>query len=336
MPEPGCLAETYLDEIPTCHWIVGTDGVFHSAHGELEGLFGKKAADLQGKPAAEALDPDMARVWKARFARALKGEVVRLRERRGGATWYVGMFPIRVADQIRYAGGLAAEVTPWSTADQELRQTVLGALKAQEFERNVTARFLHDVVGQNLTAFGLQLDLVRMDLENLQPETCARVAEMQRVLESMMEEVREYSYELNPSAVERAGLRAGLDRLVARFRKRFPGILRVNADPSLKLGPAVASAMYHIAQDALENSVQHSSCSAIEIAVKSTRNGPALEIRDNGDGFDPGDILGGHRGLGLLSMEHYAAQAGLDLSIMSDPETGTVVRAAAPEAGLKG
>ena len=26
-------------------------------------------------------------------------------------------------------------------------------------------------------------------------------------------------------------------------------------------------------------------------------------------------LLGGRRGLGLLSMEHYAAQAGLDLSI---------------------
>ena len=31
-------------------------------------------------------------------------------------------------------------------------------------------------------------------------------------------------------------------------------------------------------------------------------------------------------------MEHYAAEAGLDLSIESDPGTGTVVRAAAPEA----
>ena len=226
MPEPGCLAQTYLDEIPTCHWIVGTDGVFHRAHGELEGIFGKKAADLQGKPAAATLDPDIARVWKARFARVLKGEVVRLRERRGGATWYVGMFPIRVAGEIRYAGGLAAEVTPWSTAEQELRYTVLGALKAQEFERNMVARFLHDVVGQNLTAFGLQLDLVRMDLESLQPETCARVAEMQKLLETMMEEVREYSYELNPSAVERAGLRAALDRLVARLHKRYAGILR--------------------------------------------------------------------------------------------------------------
>jgi signal transduction histidine kinase len=119
--------------------------------------------------------------------------------------------------------------------------------------------------------------------------------------------------------------------LKARVRKRFTGTLRVNADPSLKLDPKIASAMYHIAQEAVENAVQHSSCSVIEIAVKSTRTGSSLEVRDNGRGFDPADTLGACRGLGLLSMEHYAAQAGLDLSIQSDREAGTVVRASAPE-----
>ena len=33
--------------------------------------------------------------------------------------------------------------------------------------------------------------------------------------------------------------------------------------------------------------------------------------------------------MGLLSMEHYAAQAGLDLSIDSNRKTGTIVKAAA-------
>ena len=65
-----------------------------------------------------------------------------------------------------------------------------------------------------------------------------------------MEEVREYSYELNPSTVERAGLRSALDRLVSRIRERFAGNLRLNVDPSLKLDPKIASAMYQIAQEA--------------------------------------------------------------------------------------
>jgi signal transduction histidine kinase len=184
-------------------------------------------------------------------------------------------------------------------------------------------------VGQNLTALGLQLDLIRMDLENVSPETCARVVEIQKILEAMMQRVREYSYELNPATVERAGLRSALDRLTGRVRGRFSGTLRVNVDPSLKIDSKVASAMYQIAQEAVENAIQHAGCSAIEIAIKITRAATALEIKDNGKGFDTSDLLRGGRGLGLLSMEHYAAQAGLDLSITSSREMGTTVRAAA-------
>jgi PAS domain S-box-containing protein len=328
MSDAECLAEAFLEQSPACHWVVTAGGVFHRIYGDPASIFGKPAAELAGRSAAEALAPELAHVWRDRFARAFEGETVVLRERRGTAIWYLTVFPIRVGGEIRYAGGLAREITAWSVAEQELRYTVLGALKAQEFERNTVSRFLHDTVGQNLTALGLQLDLIRMDLENAQPETCARVIEIQRILEAMMQRVREYSYELNPSTVERAGLRSALDRLTGRIRGRFTGALRVNVDPSLKVDPKIASAMYQIAQEAVENAIQHASCSAIEIAIKSTRGVTALEIRDNGKGFDTSDLLRGCRGLGLLSMEHYAAQAGLDLSITSHREMGTSVRAA--------
>ncbi|MGA2267284.1 MAG: ATP-binding protein [Bryobacteraceae bacterium] len=332
MPDAGCLAEAFLEQSSACHWIVTAAGVFHCIYGDPASIFGRPASELVGRPAAEALDPGLASVWRDRFARALEGETLILRERRGNAIWDLTVFPIRFGEEIRYAGGMAREVTPWSIAEQELRYTVLGALKAQEFERNMVAKFLHDTVGQNLTALGLQLDLIRMDLESVSPETCARVVEIQQTLETMMQGVREYSYELNPSTVERAGLRSALDRFSGRIRGRFGGSLRVNVDPSLKIDPKIASAMCQIAQEAVENAVQHASCSAIEIAIKSSRTAIVLEIRDNGKGFDTSDLLRGCRGLGLLSMEHYAAQAGLDLSIISNRGMGTTVRAAAPEA----
>jgi signal transduction histidine kinase len=331
MLTPAQLAEALLEQSPGCHWAVTRAGVFERVYGDPRAVFGRPAADLTGRVVSEVLDRDQAATWHGRFHRALSGETLSLRERRGPASWLISLFPIRFEGEVLFAGGMAREVTSWSTAEQELRYTVLGALKAQEFERNMVSKFLHDTVGQNLTAFGLQLDLIRMDLETISPDTCQRVAETQHVLESVMENVREYSYELNPSAVERAGLRSALDRLVVRIRQRFAGAVRVNVDPSLKLDPKIASAMYQIAQEAVENAVQHSSCSVIEIAVKSTRSGPSLEVRDNGRGFDPGDMVGGHRGLGLLSMEHYAAEAGLDLSVSSNPEVGTTVHVSAPE-----
>jgi two-component system NarL family sensor kinase len=331
MPEPACLSDALIEQSTHCSWVLTAEGEFLRVSGDPRPIFRKPASELVGRAMAEALDAGLAGEWKDRLERILAGETMMLRLRHQACDWAIVIFPVRFQNRV-YGGGSAVEITSWNAAEQELRHTVLGALKAQEFERRMVSKFLHDRVGQNLTALGLQLDLVRMDLETVSPETSARVVDIQRILEGMMEEVREYSYELNPSAVERAGLRSALDRLAARVRGRFTGALRVNVDPSLNLDPGVASAMYQIAQEAVENALQHSSCSAIEIAVKSTRTGPAMEIRDNGKGFDPADIAGGRRGLGLLSMEHHAAQAGLDLSIRSSRGNGAAVRAAAPEA----
>ena len=323
------LERAFLEQCPAVLWTAGADGAFYEIYGDPSGIFGRTAEELRGQTPQAALDQtaDGSEKWAGRFARVLAGEIVMLRERRGNSTWDVTLFPIRQNGHISHLGGMAHESAPWSTAEQELRHTVLSALRAQEFERKMASQFLHDSVGQNLTALGLQLDLIRMDLEPTSPEIGARIIEIQKMLETMMEEVREYSYELNPSTVERAGLRPALDRLTSRIRQRFPGTVRVNADPSLKLDPKIASALFHIAQEAVQNAVQHAGCSAIEIAVKSTRKGAILEVRDNGRGFDPGDVLGVRRGLGLLSMEHYAAQAGFELTITSNREGGTLVRA---------
>jgi signal transduction histidine kinase len=323
------LADAFLEQSAAIHWILDRNGRFLRVYGDPSPVLQRRAPELLDRTLDQALDPDRAAAWRDRLDRAFAGELLRLRERHGGAFWNMSVFPIRADGEIRYAGVLAGEISPWNNAEQELRYTVLGALKAMEFERKSASRFLHDSVGQNLTAFGLQLDLMRMDLETISPEVCGRIAEMQTMLEEMMEAVREYSYELNPSTVERAGLRSALDRLAVRIRERFSGTLRLNVDPSLKLDPKVAAAMYHVAQEAVENAVQHSGCSMIEVTVRQTRNGSYLEVKDNGRGFDPGDIQAGRRGLGLLSMEHYAAQGGLELALVSSRNTGTTVRAAA-------
>ncbi|HJT89833.1 MAG TPA: ATP-binding protein [Bryobacteraceae bacterium] len=326
MADAGRLAQAFLEQSPACCWVFTREGTFQAVYGNASAIFGKTAGDLKGRSASEALGEEAGSLWNNRLGRVWAGETLLLRERRGGSTWFLSVFPIRDESGVVYAGGLGRDLTPWGSAEQQLRQTVLSALKAQEFERRMASQFLHDVVGQNLTALGLQLDLIRMDLEGIAPEPCSRISDIQKMLEQMMEQVREYSYELNPSTVERAGLRAALDRLTLRIRQRFAGAVRIHADPSLKIDPKLATALYHIAQEAADNAAQHAGCSMIEIAVKSSRNGPVLEVRDDGKGFDPEDVVGGRRGLGLLSMEHYAAQAGLELSISSRKETGTVVR----------
>ena len=128
-------------------------------------MLGQTAAALLGRRAQEALDAESAASWKDRSRRAFEGETLALRDRHGSRTWNISVFPIAADGKTGHVGVLAREVTPWNTAEQELRHTVLGALKAMDFARQSASRFLHDSVGQNLTALGLQLDLMRMDLE---------------------------------------------------------------------------------------------------------------------------------------------------------------------------
>ena len=328
-------AEVLLDQTPACQWIVNKEGVFEQIYGDTMPLFGKPPEEVAGQPAASVLNPAVLPIWQERFSRALAGESLSFREQRDGRVWMISVFPLRLRADTAHAGCVVREITDFARADHELRRAVSGALKSQESQRAKTAQFLHNVVGQNLAALGLQLDLVRMDLDGSPSAAREHIEEIQTLLESVMEQVRNFSYELNPSAVERVGLRSALDRLGARIREHFHGSLRIDMDSSIALPPNAASALYRIAEEAVENAAHHSGCSWIEIAVKSGDRGAWMEVRDNGRGFDPADLQEMGRGLGLLSMEHHANEAGLRLSISSSRQSGTIVRAAVPEPGEK-
>jgi len=326
-------AEMLLDQGPSCQWIVNQEGVVEQIYGDTIPVFGKPPGELAGRPAASVLEPAAPPIWQERFSRAFSGESLTLRERKDGRVWCITLFPLHLTAGSSHVGCMIREITAFAKADHELRLTVLGALKAQESQSARTAQFLHNVVGQNLAALGLRLDLVRMDLNGSPGAACEHLTEIQALLESVMEQVREFSYELNPSAVERVGLRSALDRLGARTREHFRGSVLIDVDSSMTFQPKAAVALYRIAEEAVENAARHSGCSSIEIAVQSADSGVWMEVRDNGRGFDPADLNDVGRGLGLLSMEHHAAEASLDLTISSSRQSGTIVRAAAPAPG---
>ena len=61
--------------------------------------------------------------------------------------------------------------------------------------------------------------------------------------------------------------------------------------------------------------------------MRPTLRSTAMEIRDNGTGFTPPDEARPLMGLGLLLMEHYARQVGLDFSVKSTIGKGTIIKA---------
>jgi signal transduction histidine kinase len=85
--------------------------------------------------------------------------------------------------------------------------------------------------------------------------------------------------------------------------------------------------MERIAEEAVANAVRHANCNQIRITVKSTRDGVALQVRDNGIGFDYEGERRMPRGLGLLMMDHCARKAGLGLTFRGYNGRGSIVSA---------
>jgi signal transduction histidine kinase len=211
-----------------------------------------------------------------------------------------------------------------------LKRMIVSAINAREVENARVSRLLHDEVGQVLSAVGLQMDVLKLDFKAQVPEIIERIHEIQKMLEHAVEQVRALSYDLNPSVVERAGFHRALDRLAGRFRSQFPGTLRILCDPNVRLPLEIANVWYKIAELALENSVQHAQAGRIEVTVRATKRSAVLEVSDDGRGFSPEDANVQTPGLGLLMIEHYAAQVPIDVSLRSQPGKGTTVRAAYP------
>jgi signal transduction histidine kinase len=208
-----------------------------------------------------------------------------------------------------------------------LKRMIVSAINAREVESQRVSRTLHDEVGQVLSAVGLHLDVLKLDFKDRVPEIVGRVREIQEYLEKAVIQVRALSYDLNPAVVERAGLHAALDRLVGRFRTQFDGSLRLLYDMNGRPPLPIGNAFYKIAELALDNAVQHARAKRIEVQVRSTRDALIMAVTDDGAGFSPEDADVHTPGLGILMMEHYAAQAAVELRLRSRPGRGTLVKA---------
>ena len=214
-----------------------------------------------------------------------------------------------------------------SDSEQRFRTLALSAIEHEQSERGRLARMLHDEVAQTLSGAGLQLDILRMDLEDRVPEIASRTCEIQSLLDQVAKHIRHLSYELNPDIVKRAGLQPALDLLVGRFGRVFTGHLQLDYAPSIRIPVEVGVAMERIAEEAVANAVRHANCDQIRIIVKSTGDGAALQVRDNGIGFDYERERRLPRGLGLLMMDHCARKAGLGLSFQVHEGGGSTVNA---------
>src|SRR5581483_9951071 len=118
---PGDVVREFLEQNPGCLWIVDKLGVLRHVFGDSSRYLGRPADQLRGKRFPEIVDSAEGPVWEHRIARVFCGERLSVRERRLDDIWYVSIFPVRIDSEVVYAAGVAREVTPWTSAERDLR-----------------------------------------------------------------------------------------------------------------------------------------------------------------------------------------------------------------------
>lgn len=226
--------------------------------------------------------------------------------------------------------GFCQDVTERAQAAEALRRyaeqllvTSRRVVDVQESERRHLASELHDRVGPNLTALGINLRLVE---ESLPPELRRLVAgtlkDSARLVEETVAVTRDVMAELRPQSLDDYGLVAALRTLATAFTKRtgIPAAIRA-ADLPGRTPRAADLALYRIAQEALNNVAKHAQAKAVQIRYAESAETTSLEIEDDGRGLDLTQLqLEG--GWGLLIMRERAASIGARFEVDSGSGRG--------------
>jgi signal transduction histidine kinase len=193
-------------------------------------------------------------------------------------------------------------------------------------ERNRLARELHDSVTQSL--YSLTLLAVAgqrmIEAEDLQ-QIAGNQARLGEIAQQALQEMRLLVYELRPLALESAGLIGALEQRLETVERRAGIQARVVVEGEVDLAADVEEELYGIAQEALNNSLKHAKASQVALSVRVADESVALEVADDGQGFDLARI-GAKGGLGLISMQERADRIGGQLAIHSAPGEGTRVK----------
>jgi nitrate/nitrite-specific signal transduction histidine kinase len=192
-------------------------------------------------------------------------------------------------------------------------------------ERNRLARDLHDAMNQSLYSIVLFSGAAHKEADKLGAVSVQRhLVRVEETAQQALKEMRLMLYELRPYSLKEQGL-------IGLLQKRLDtveGSAGIDADlevcGEIDLEENVEEVLYHIVQEALNNTLKHASASVVRVAIRGVDSRVEIEINDNGQGFDPA-IRSSTSGMGLMSMYERAEQIDADLEIQSTPGQGTCV-----------
>jgi signal transduction histidine kinase len=142
--------------------------------------------------------------------------------------------------------------------------------------------------------------------------------------------LRTLARDLRPPSLDELGLVAALSTLLSEVEddSELVATLRV-VGTDIRLAPEIELGAFRIVQEAVRNILRHARASRIAVTLEYGPDSLALEVTDDGRGFETGDDRPSEH-LGLLGMRERARLLGGLLDVRSTPGSGTVVQGSVP------
>jgi signal transduction histidine kinase len=190
-------------------------------------------------------------------------------------------------------------------------------------ERERISKELHDGVIQSIYSVGLNLQASLSLLSSQPGRGVQRIEDAIRELDNVVRDVRNYIFELRPRLMEERGLESAIRELVRELE------VNTTAHATVKLASQVCDALepqdqVHVIQvtrEILSNISRHAQATHVRVVAEVRDGAFALDIEDDGVGFNPGTVRRGH---GLDNMTARVEALGGTLSITPGSEGGTL------------
>lgn len=199
--------------------------------------------------------------------------------------------------------------------------------QVREDERGHLARELHDELGALLTAAKLDVARLKSKIDTSAPDVSERLKHLTDTLNSGIALKRRIIEDLRPSSLSHLGLTAALEILTREYAQRAGIEVETNLE-AVELPSSVQLTVYRMVQEALTNIGKYAKAQKVLVSVQAHPNHVAVQVHDDGVGFDPAGVsVASH---GLAGMRHRVEAAGGRLTVHSSPGKGTLLSAALP------
>jgi len=226
------------------------------------------------------------------------------------------------------AKGHVSSVCSISTDITDRKKIEKEILEIEERERQRIGRDLHDGVGQLLTGIAFKSEYLHHSLRKTNKVEAKQAAEIERLVNDVTSQVRILVKGLSLFDKDAEGLISAFNELALNVKKIYNITCDFKCDQKIIVKDhTIATHLYRICQEAVNNAVKHSKTDYILISLFSNTKHLVLAVKDNGIGLP--DISKIHKkknkGIGLETMKYRANMINSFFDIRKDPEGGTIV-----------